>query len=65
MPRATSNSKRQLVSERLNLRSRGIKRFVEQFAEAVDGGQFGGTALDKGAVARAAARPPQDGAGCT
>ncbi len=26
---ATSNSKRQLVSERLNLHSRGINRFVE------------------------------------
>lgn len=55
--RVTSNSKRQLISERLNLHSRGINRFVEKFTEAVDVGQFGGAALDEGAVARAAARP--------
>ena len=45
-PRATSKSKRQLISDLLNLRVRGINRFVEQFTEAVDVGQFNGTALD-------------------
>ena len=55
--RATSKSKCQLVTEWLNLDRRGNNRFVKQFFEAVYVGQFGGTALDEGAVARAAARP--------
>src|SRR5271166_3556234 len=55
--RATSKPKHQLVIDWLSLDLRGISGFVEQFTEAVDVGQFGGTALDEGAVARGGARP--------